>query len=435
MEAQWMADRSMLRTLMRTQPRWTQRDYAEAVGRSLDWVKKWTKRLRAAPADDVSVLHSQSRARKHPSPKLDQRVIDRLLEIRSAPPAPINRIPGPKTIRYYLEQDPDLRAHGLRLPRSTRTIWQILRQYGRIPDRHRDHVPVPRPAPMAVWQLDFKDVSSVPADPEGKRQHVVEVLDTVDMGTSILLHAQVRPDFTADTALRAVADLVQQHGLPTSITIDRDSRFVGAAQQRDFPSPFVRFWLCLGVAVTICPPRRPDLNAFVERYHRSFAYECLRIYHPHNLETATAVTAAYQRFYNDERPHQGLSCANQPPRVAFPTLPTLPPVPTTVDADRWLHAYDGQSFARKVRRGGDVLVANQRYYLKITLVGQLVALRVDAAVGQFVVEANGQEVQRLAIKGLGLGTLPFATFLEHLCADARTDTAVAYLRAAQHRLS
>jgi hypothetical protein len=32
------------------------------------------------------------------------------------------------------------------------------------------------------------------------------VLDTVDSGTSILLNAQVRPDFTAETALRAVAD-------------------------------------------------------------------------------------------------------------------------------------------------------------------------------------------------------------------------------------
>ncbi len=35
---------------------------------------------------------------------------------------------------------------------------------------------------MTMWQLDFKDVSTVPADPDGKRQHVVKVLDTVDAG-------------------------------------------------------------------------------------------------------------------------------------------------------------------------------------------------------------------------------------------------------------
>jgi hypothetical protein len=274
----------------------------------------------------------------------------------------------------------------------------------------------------------------VPADPDGKRQQVVEVLDTVDMGTSLLLGAQVRPDFTAETALHAVAELVQQHGLPTAVTIDRDPRFVGSAQQRDFPAPFVRFWLCLGVAVTICPPRRPDLNAFVERYHRSFEYECVRIYQPHDLQTATTVTAAYQRFYNEERPHQGLSCANQPPRVAFPTLPALPAVPAIVDADRWLHTYDGHSFVRKVRPGGSVTVADVPYYLKAHVVRQHVALRVDATLGQFVVEANGQEVQRLAIKGVGRGTVPFTTFVEHLCAEARTLRSVAYARMVQHRL-
>ncbi len=431
MEAQWQADRAMLRRLMQTQPRSTQRDYAESTGRSLAWVKKWTKRLRAAPPDDVNVLRSHPPVRKHLPPRLDPAVIDRLLEIRSAPPAPINRIPGPKTIRYYLEQDPALRAQGLRLPRSTRTIWRILRQHNRIalPQR-RDHQPIPRPAPMAVWQLDFKDVSTVPADPDGKRQHVVEVLDTVDAGTSILVGAQVRPDFTAETALRTVADLVEQQGLPTAVTIDRDPRFVGSAQQRDFPAPFVRFWLCLGVHVTICPPHRPDLNPFVERYHRSFEYECLRIYRPHNLETATAVTAAYQRFYNQERPHQGLSCSNLPPRVAFPALPTLPPVPAMVNADRWLEAYDSHSFVRKVRRAGHVTVADVSYYVKVALAGQHVVLRVDAPAGQFVVEMDRRAVQRLHIKGLGQGTLPFATFVERLCTDLRTVKYTARLKTA-----
>jgi hypothetical protein len=171
--------------------------------------------------------------------------------------------------------------------------------------------------------------------------------------------------------------------------------------------------------VTICPPRRPDLNAFVERYYRSFEYECLRIYRPHDLQTATAVTATYQRFYNEERPHQGLSCRNVPPRVAFPTLPTLPPVSTLVDTDRWVQCYDGQRFVRKVKTNGHVLVADARYYVKAALARQHVALRVDAAMREFVVEANGQELQRLAIKGLGHGTLPFATFVDRLCADTR----------------
>jgi hypothetical protein len=114
MEAQWQADRALLRRIMQPQPQWTQQDYAESIGRSIAWVKKWMQRLRAALPDDLAVLRSQSPVRKHLPPKLHQVVIDRLLEIRSAPPAPLHRIPGPKTIRYYLEQDPELRAQGLR---------------------------------------------------------------------------------------------------------------------------------------------------------------------------------------------------------------------------------------------------------------------------------------------------------------------------------
>jgi hypothetical protein len=137
---------------------------------------------------------------------------------------------------------------------------------------------------------------------------------------------------------------------------------------------------------------------------------------------------------NEERPHQGLSCGNLPPRVAFPTLPTLPAVPAVVDADRWLHAYDTHSFVRKVRQGGSVMVADMPYYLKAHLAGQQVALRVDAEAGQFVVEADGHEVQRLAIKGIGVGRLSFMAFVERLCAEARTLRSLAYVRLGQQRL-
>ena len=246
-EAQYLADRTLLRTLLRTQPTWSQQDLADATQHSLSWVKKWVKRIRTLPEND-HVLHAQSRARKHPPPALSAVVIDRLLEIRDNPPANLHRTPGPKAIIYYLGQDPALQAQGLRLPRSTRTVWQILRQHGRIASPgERRHQPVERPAPMSAWQLDFKDVATVRPEGEGKQQHVVEVLNTVDVGTSILVNAQVRADFTAETTLQAVVDTFRTQGLPESITLDRDPRFVGSPQGRDFPAPLVRLLHGLGV--------------------------------------------------------------------------------------------------------------------------------------------------------------------------------------------
>jgi hypothetical protein len=92
-------------------------------------------------------------------------------------------------------------------------------------------------------------------------------------------------------------------------------------------------------------------------------------------------------------------------------------VPAFVDADRWLYAYDGHTFVRHVKANGHVLVADTPYYVKAARAKQLVALRVDAEVGQLVVEADGQEIQRLAIKGLGVGRVPVATLVDRLCAD------------------
>jgi transposase InsO family protein len=357
MEAQWIADRRRLRTLLTTQPDWTLPDLAGAIGRSLGWVKKWAKRLRAAAPNDESVLQSRSRARATPPPPLSQVVIDRILAIRDEPPYNLKRVPGPKAILYYLQQEATTTLAGERLPRSTRTIWRILRQHQRILDPpFRRRRPVERPEPLSSWQLDFKDASSVPADPEGKQQHVVEVLNTVDVGTSILLDAQGCGDFTMATAIETVAQTVQTYGLPQRITIDRDHRFVGNNIQRDCPSPFLHFWLCLGVHITICPPRRPDLNGFVERYHRTYEQECLQVERPGDCDTVQTVTAAFRQHYNFERPHQGVSCHNQPPRVACPVLPARPSVPELVDPDRWIDALDGQHFVRKVQRDTSVRI-------------------------------------------------------------------------------
>jgi hypothetical protein len=89
------------------------------------------------------------------------------------------------------------------LPPSTRTIWKLLRQQGRLaPTLRRRYQPLERPAPMTAWQIDFKDASTVPADPESKQQHVVEILNVVDMGTSIVIAAHADADFHAQTAGR-----------------------------------------------------------------------------------------------------------------------------------------------------------------------------------------------------------------------------------------
>jgi hypothetical protein len=419
-DAEWLVARTELRALLRTQPSWTNGDFADALHRSLGWVKKWRKRIQAAP-DDEQVLHSRSRARLHPPPKLAQAVIDAVLALRENPPEHLQRVPGPKAILYYLSRDPQLKARGLRLPRSTRTIWQILRSAGRIArPLSRAHQPVERPEPMTSWQLDFKDVTSVPAEAQGKRQHVVEVLDIVDVGSSILVDAHVRPDFTAETTLRTVVETLRTHGLPDSITMDRDPRFIGNTQGRDFPCPLLRLLYSLGLHITICPAKRPDLNAFVERYHRTFEHECIRIVGPSDLESAKQATATFRQHYNEERPNQALSCGNRPPAIAFADLPPRPVLPTMLDPDRWLAVLDGERYVRKVMGNGTVVIDNSYYYVGQSSVGKHVRLRLDAAKRVFVVEYREKVIKQLPIKGLLGEAIALDTYVELMAQAART---------------
>src|SRR5258708_32000588 len=124
---------------------------------SKSWVDTWKKRLLGVPFNDVQVLQGLSRAPHHPLPRLDQQVVDRVLEIRDDPPEGLGRTPGPKAILYYLGRDESLKEQGVRLPKSTRTIHRLLRENRRIASRlPRLTDPIERPKPMEDWQLDFK---------------------------------------------------------------------------------------------------------------------------------------------------------------------------------------------------------------------------------------------------------------------------------------
>lgn len=59
---------------------------------------------------------------------------------------------------------------------------------------------------MQHWQLDCKDASSVAADPPSKKQQVVETINLIDKGTSVLMAHHVRSDCSAETALASVVE-------------------------------------------------------------------------------------------------------------------------------------------------------------------------------------------------------------------------------------
>jgi hypothetical protein len=63
--------------------------------------------------------------------------------------------------------------------------------------------------------LDFHDVRTVPADLLGKQQHVVDILNLVDHGSSAVVASEPASDYNAETALRKVAEVLLEQGCPT----------------------------------------------------------------------------------------------------------------------------------------------------------------------------------------------------------------------------
>ena len=180
----------------------------------------------------------------------------------------------------------------------------------------------------------------------------------------------------------------------------------------------------------LCDPHSPQQNGFVERYHRTYQEECLAVDHPGTLGEVREVTAAFAQHYNYERPHQGRSCGNRPPRVAFPTLPELPAVPDLVDPDRWLQVRDGLHLVRKVRHDGTVRVDLKSYYVSRALAGQHVALHLSAPKRAWLFVHEHQVLKTLPLKGLVGQALRSEAFVQLMIGQARAERR---LRTAQER--
>jgi hypothetical protein len=159
----WLADRAILQRLLQEHPEWSRQELAQRVGRSLGWIKKWKKRLCEAPAGDTTVLLGKPFGRKTPYPQTDSEVEQRILALRDTPPEKLQRIPGPRAILYYLPRDPQLRQRRETLPRSTRTIWKILRRNDRIVQKKpRKCQPIERPEPLEEVQMDAQKCFKCP---------------------------------------------------------------------------------------------------------------------------------------------------------------------------------------------------------------------------------------------------------------------------------
>jgi hypothetical protein len=119
--------------------------------------------------------------------------------------------------------------------------------------------------------------------------------------------------------------------------------------------------------------------------------------------------------------------------VACPAFPTLPPVPQTVDPDRWLLQMNKRAFARTIRADGKLTINHHDYYVGRNLAGQRVTCSLNAAEKCFDIWQPQGRIKSAPIKGLYGQTIPFEEYVALMKGEARSEYRE-YLRA-QKRLT
>jgi hypothetical protein len=124
----------------------------------------------------------------------DPWVEPRILEMRISPPEHLGRIPGPRALLSCLPRDPMLQAAQVPFPRSSRTIWKLLRKHGCIlPKLLRNPRPSEPLEPLEEIPMDAqrgRDGFRLRKVPKGSGSMWWRWAMRVDVGTSIALFAQ-----------------------------------------------------------------------------------------------------------------------------------------------------------------------------------------------------------------------------------------------------
>ena len=192
------------------------------------------------------------------------------------------------------------RAMRLNLPRRTKR---------RVP--HRLRQPLVAPTTLnGVWALDFM----LDALYGGRRFRTLNVLDEANREA---LAIEVGASIPATRVIRVLEQLVAMYGRPDALRLDNGPEFTAQV--------FAAWCEAQHIELRFIQPGKPDQNAFIERFNRSYRTEVLNAYVFASVAEVQAITDEWLHTYNDRRPHDALG---RIPPTRFLPRPTTPPEST-----------------------------------------------------------------------------------------------------------
>ena len=144
-------------------------------------------------------------------------------------------------------------------------------------------------APNVAWSMDFvADQTSV-----GKK---FRALTIVDVFTRECLAVEPGHKLGGNDVIRVLGAIAAKRGAPKRIYFDNGSEFTGR---------LVDLWgYANKVTLEFSRPGKPTDNAYIEFFNGSLQDECLNDHWFEDLTDAREKMQAWQRGYNESRPHQ-----------------------------------------------------------------------------------------------------------------------------------
>ena len=173
----------------------------------------------------------------------------------------------------------------------------------RVPHRVRQPLAAP-PVLNQTWALDFM------ADTLYDRRRV-RLLTVLDEGNREGLEIAMGVSLPSRRVVRVLNELVALHGRPTAVRVDNGPEFTA--------QPFVEWCAEHGVACHYIQPGKPDQNAYIERFNRTYRTEVLNAHLFESLAELRVITDAWLEVYNRTRPHDSLG---RVPPLTFLPRPT-----------------------------------------------------------------------------------------------------------------
>lgn len=160
----------------------------------------------------------------------------------------------------------------------------------RLPKRHRVDLYVPR-LPDTVWSADFMADALI----NGRRFRTFNIVDDFNREA---LHIEIDTSITSERLVRVFDRIRSQRPLPQVLRTDNGPEFLG--------EQFIQWAKDAGVAIQYIQPGKPNQNAYIERFNRTYREEVLDQHLFLSLDDVREATHWWMIEYNEERPHDSL---------------------------------------------------------------------------------------------------------------------------------